>query len=527
MSHDIWPADDGFRLSWQPVSPDNLADFKRRLSPTACIQPDYKWEIGDSLAEVEELIDIADEYELAWHPQAIADARTITEEKREEVEQLASGDYDWSQLDVELRSYQEEAAATLLNKGRVLYADPMGLGKTYGTCGAMAVGHTFPAFVVAPANAIWMWNDVLAKFGIDDVQVLDEGGLGIEPVDVWVTTWDLLRKYEEELGREGLSTVVLDEAHHIRNGKLRHGSPAGPKMAQAAYRVTRGVPYRWLLSGTFWHNHEKDILFPLQVLDRLDDLGGFWRVAKRFCGAKKVPMGDRTVTEYEEVDDSTLNRFNNLLRRTCLIRRPKDEVEDLPPRRIEKVPIDVDVGLVPRHDNDLAQEAAVREAVGKAKIDDAVSWVEDRQDEVDGLVVFAYHRDVVSEVSERVESAEKIDGSTPKTKRRSLESQFQDGEFDVLVGQLQAMGEAMTLTRSADVLFAELWWSPAAHKQALDRVHRIGQDQAVTGTFLVARDTVDERVWDTIEAKASMAAAVTDGIDLTEQDIREAVRRGL
>jgi SWI/SNF-related matrix-associated actin-dependent regulator of chromatin subfamily A-like protein 1 len=45
------------------------------------------------------------------------------------------------------------------------------------------------------------------------------------------------------------------------------------------------------------------------------------------------------------------------------------------------------------------------------------------------------------------------------------------------------------------VLFAELWWNPGALLQAEDRVHRIGQQNAVNVQYLLARGTLDDKFW--------------------------------
>lgn len=38
------------------------------------------------------------------------------------------------------------------------------------------------------------------------------------------------------------------------------------------------------------------------------------------------------------------------------------------------------------------------------------------------------------------------------------------------------------------------WWNVAAHNQATDRAHRIGQEKKVTVYKLIAKDTVEEAI---------------------------------
>ena len=49
------------------------------------------------------------------------------------------------------------------------------------------------------------------------------------------------------------------------------------------------------------------------------------------------------------------------------------------------------------------------------------------------------------------------------------------------------------------------------HDQAEDRLHRIGQHDAVTAWYLLAADTIDETMIELISRKRGIVGAVTDG----------------
>ena len=60
-------------------------------------------------------------------------------------------------------------------------------------------------------------------------------------------------------------------------------------------------------------------------------------------------------------------------------------------------------------------------------------------------------------------------------------------------------------------MLAELSWTDAEQTQAIDRVHRIGQDQPVTAWRIIAAQTIDSRIARLIDSKSGLAARALDG----------------
>ena len=52
------------------------------------------------------------------------------------------------------------------------------------------------------------------------------------------------------------------------------------------------------------------------------------------------------------------------------------------------------------------------------------------------------------------------------------------------------------------------WWNPAVEAQAIDRTHRIGQDRTVIAYRLLARGTIEEKIWELQQRKAALAREV-------------------
>ena len=93
----------------------------------------------------------------------------------------------------------------------------------------------------------------------------------------------------------------------------------------------------------------------------------------------------------------------------------------------------------------------------------------------------------------------------------------------LIVCSIEVAGQGITLTRASNVAFLELDWTPAKHDQAEDRCHRIGQQDAVNATYLLAADTIDETIATLLERKRAVIGAVTDGRDEDERGVIDAL----
>jgi SNF2 family DNA or RNA helicase len=69
----------------------------------------------------------------------------------------------------------------------------------------------------------------------------------------------------------------------------------------------------------------------------------------------------------------------------------------------------------------------------------------------------------------------------------------------------------VNLQAASNVVLAELSWTSAEQTQAIDRVHRIGQELPVTAWRIVAAQTVDQRIAELIDQKSSLSARALDG----------------
>ena len=111
-------------------------------------------------------------------------------------------------------------------------------------------------------------------------------------------------------------------------------------------------------------------------------------------------------------------------------------------------------------------------------------------------LVFSQFTSMLAIIQRRLErekiACEYLDGKTED--RRERVAAFQSGSAPVFLLSLKAGGTGLNLTRADHVFLFDPWWNPAVEAQAIDRIHRIGQDRPVTAYRLVAEDTVEAKI---------------------------------
>lgn len=128
-----------------------------------------------------------------------------------------------------------------------------------------------------------------------------------------------------------------------------------------------------------------------------------------------------------------------------------------------------------------------------SKIDALVDILTDNPEKQ--FVVFSQSRQAINLLGQRLTrlgiSHLLYTGDTTPEDRTELVKKFQAGEIRIFAGTIKAGGEGITLTAASTVIFLDRDWNPSKNRQAEDRLHRIGQRDAVQVIDIVARDTVD------------------------------------
>lgn len=121
------------------------------------------------------------------------------------------------------------------------------------------------------------------------------------------------------------------------------------------------------------------------------------------------------------------------------------------------------------------------------------------------VVVFGQSKQAINLLAARLVAASVptgvLTGDTKQADRDHYIEDFQSGRLRVFLSTIKAGGVGITLTAATICIFLDLAWSPSANRQAEDRLHRLGQKNAVYIIRLVARNTIDSARNEKIEMK--------------------------
>ena len=159
--------------------------------------------------------------------------------------------------------------------------------------------------------------------------------------------------------------------------------------------------------------------------------------------------------------------------------------------------------------------------IGQAKATPAADFTVNLARNVGKVVFFAKHIDVMDAAEAHFKAAGlktvSIRGEqTAKARTAALDGFTNDPDVAVAVCSLLTAGVGINLQAASNVVLAELSWTNAEQTQAIDRVHRIGQELPVTAWRIIAAGTIDGRISELIDSKAGLAARALDGEDALE-----------
>jgi len=135
--------------------------------------------------------------------------------------------------------------------------------------------------------------------------------------------------------------------------------------------------------------------------------------------------------------------------------------------------------------------------------------------------------DLISRALDRERFAwSRLDGTMSQPQRaRAIEEFVKPGrEARVFMISLKSGGVGLNLTAANFVFMMDCWWNEAIEDQAIDRVHRIGQDRPVTVTKFIMKHTVEERIIRIQKRKSAIASGALRSGEVDGKEVLENFR---
>lgn len=211
----------------------------------------------------------------------------------------------------------------------------------------------FPALVVAPSNATFVWKAEFERWipGVDAVVVEELK----DPIpapgtrSVRIFTYEMFRRRIEELLRLNFKLGIFDESHYLKHNTSGRSVAAG--------RLARAIPHILLLSGTSMENRIPELWHQLHMLDP-DAFPSFGAFERKYASKNKRVVSVKDVRGDPEVAallDDTRDEHGAIVRefdedrqkasieeltdalRCFMVRRTKQEVLTDLPEKTRKV----------------------------------------------------------------------------------------------------------------------------------------------------------------------------------------------
>lgn len=419
----------------------------------------------------------------------------------------------------ELWPWQPRGVGFLATRQSALLAWEMGTGKTIVALSALPT--ECAALVVCPATPKWNWHKEIRKWRPDMRVHVCEGRDSFrypEMGEIVVINYDILpqaKRVKRRLTIEAETPdypvhVILDEIRKTKNGGTNR--TASCRAIMRAVRAAGGTT--WGLDGTPISNSPNELWSILQGLGVADLAFGGYPTFRRVMGWFDDPMGWGYWRK-------PLPESRKMLARVMDVQElPADWGEPI----VEYLEVDITMSAKQRAEGEaLLQDwrdaagdrksvawskiAAYRKVLAEKKAAAMRPYFDSLEEEKAPAVVFCCHRQPVLDLGRRKDWTFIIGGDVALKERFRRIEDFQSGRFKGMALTIRSGGEAITLTRSHKVVFIDCDYDPAWNKQALYRVHRMGQTKRVQVVIAVARGTIDYDVLEINDTKQRMIDA--------------------
>jgi SNF2 family DNA or RNA helicase len=484
----------------------------------------------------------------------------------------------WLLDSVDYYPHQVTGVRQLLRWNSFLLADDMGLGKSLEALTVFAAdvktGASKICLIVCPVSLRANWADEIEKFTRIPYVLLGEeynsttGKMRtLQPNErtaqivefvfkegprILILNYDQVVAHRDELNIIEADIIIFDEAHALRGvGPATKQNPTGMSQRVEACLAIK-ARRSFVLTGTPVLNQVNE-LWPLLNRIAPKHFPNYYQFVNRFCvfgGFKdKQIVGVKNQKQLQEI----LNQI--------MLRRLKKDTLDLPEVQVIQIPVylhptqakiyqqideemkleNVDPNAEPFViQNALTQFLRLVQVCGTPatlgypdesyKLDRVVA---DAGEVVlrnnSHLVLFTQSRQVLACTMKRLYDAGipamELHGDIQPANRQPLVKAWSAARPSALVCMIQVAGEGLNMIKARHAFFIDKKPVPGLNQQAIDRLHRIGQQktQPVQIREYITRGTIEDRIEQILRTKRKTFDTVIEGV-ATFRQILQALR---
>ncbi|UII22744.1 DEAD/DEAH box helicase [Fulvivirga ligni] len=425
----------------------------------------------------------------------------------------------------ELRPYQKAGYNWLMFLNQYKFggclADDMGLGKTVQTLTMLQAqkeaGVEGASMLIMPTSLIYNW-EVEAKKFTPKLKVFiytgtnrDKDPRKFAKYDVIITSYGIVRLDIDILTEYYFNYIILDESQAIKN-------PAS-NIAKAVRRLNSRN--RLILTGTPLENSTMDLWSQMHFIN------------PGLLGSQNFFKNEFLNPIEKKQDENKMKKLNAIIK-PFILRRHKSQVATELPEKVENIqysPLTDDQekeyekvksfyrnkileniesqglnksqllllqGLTKLRQIANHPKMVDQEYEGDSgKMEDVILKLDNAIRDDHKILIFSQfvkHLSILADhLKERKIDFAYLDGST-KDRQGQVERFQNTPELKVFLISLKAGGLGLNLTKADYVFILDPWWNPAIEAQAVDRAHRIGQENKVFTYKFITKNTVEEKI---------------------------------
>ncbi|MFC0261241.1 DEAD/DEAH box helicase [Fontibacter flavus] len=411
-------------------------------------------------------------------------------------------------------------------------ADDMGLGKTVQTLAMLAYEkEAHPdatSLLVMPTSLIYNWELEARKF-TPKLRILTYTGTQrikdnsrFSKYDLVLTSYGIARMDVDILKGYYFNYIILDESQAIKN--------PGSIISKAVNELN--CRQKLILTGTPVENGTMDLwsqmnfinkgllgtqgMFKKQFLQPIEKKNDMEKAAKLHAMIKPFILRRLKTQVATDLPEKVIN-----VKYSTMTPDQEKAYEEVKSYYREKIVNEMSIpGLKNQQFTLLRGLTQLRQIANhpkltdknyhgdSGKLEDVIHMVNETASEGHKVLIFSQfvrHLAIIREFldHEKIKYAY-LDGTT-KDRQAQVKAFQENDSVKIFLISLKAGGVGLNLTKAEYVFLLDPWWNPAVEAQAIDRAHRIGQENKVMIYKFITRNTVEEKIMALQERKMALA----------------------